>query len=469
MSGSAPDWAALQHGISGEVLLPGSDGYERARTPFIAGFADLEPQAVVRCAAPEDVVEVIAVARRHGIHTATRSGGHSFAGYSSTTGIVIDVTPMHSVVAANGVAQVGAGARLGEMYERLLADGVTVPSGTCPSVGIGGITLGGGHGILGRSYGLTLDHLLGAQVVLADGHVAECDERHHADLLWALRGAGAGHLGVVTAFTFRTRPASSMTNFRLVWPQAHAAATVAAWQRWAPYGPDALVADLTLSVTGDLGAGLQAEVCGAMLGSEREACTLLDDLVSRAGSDPSAGSYTEMSFLDTIRYQAGAGGPDGQPGPPAPGQVAGRGFRFTKSGFFDRPLPGEAVAALVGSLTRQPRPGQDRSVVLAPWGGAYSRQTPDATAFAHRDQLFLLEHLALLPPDASVPDQRAAHDWMRGSWDTVGAWASGRVYPNFPDPGLQDWGRAYHGENHPRLLDVKARYDPDGVFRSRNH
>jgi FAD/FMN-containing dehydrogenase len=119
-------------------------------------------------------------------------------------------------------------------------------------VGIGGLTLGGGHGILGRAYGLTLDHLIGAQVVLADGRVAVCDDHHDGDLFWALRGAGAGNFGVVTSLTFRPRPApASMANFHLAWPHEQATAVIAAWQRWAPAGPGELAADLELAAAAD--------------------------------------------------------------------------------------------------------------------------------------------------------------------------------------------------------------------------
>jgi len=215
--------------------------------PFIAGSGEPQPQAVVRCHGPEDVAEVIAFAREHGIGIAVRSGGHSFAGYSSTSGIVIDLTPQRSVVLTGGVAKVGAGARLGELYDALLPHGLAIPAGTCPSVGIGGLTLGGGHGILGRMYGLTLDHLTGARVVLASGRVVDCDEGDHADLFWALRGAGSGNFGVVTSFTFRPRPAPRMTSFRLVWPYSRAAAVVAAWQDWTAGGPGELAADLALT------------------------------------------------------------------------------------------------------------------------------------------------------------------------------------------------------------------------------
>jgi FAD/FMN-containing dehydrogenase len=462
---AGPDWQGLQRGISGQVLLPGSEAYQRARPPFTAWFDDLEPQAVVRCAAPQDAAEVIAFARRHGLGTATRSGGHSFAGSSCTRGIVIDVTPMSSVFVADGVAQVGAGVRLGDLYQRLGAHDLTVPAGTCPSVGVGGLTLGGGHGILGRAWGLTLDHLLGAQVVLADGRVVVCDEHHHPDLFWALRGAGAGNFGVVTSFSFQPRPAPRMTNFHLAWSYAHAVAVVAAWQRWAPQGPEQLAADLALSVTGEPAADPAVEVYGAVLGSERDATQLLEELVARVGADPLNHACRQLSYRDTTRFQAERSGATTQPAPPPQAQAARGGCRFTKSEFFDRPLPSQAIAALLDNLAKRRRPGQDRSVEFAPWGGAYRRRSPRATAFAHREQLFVLEHLSSVGPGASGQDKRAAHQWVRRSWACMHPWGSGRVYPNFPDPELDNWGWAYYGENYPRLRQVKARYDPDAVFR----
>jgi FAD/FMN-containing dehydrogenase len=461
---AGPDWEGLRRGISGQVVLPGSDAYEWARPPFTAWFDDLQPQAVVRCAAPEDAAEVIAFARRHRLHTATRSGGHSFAGFSSTRGIVIDVTPMSSVVLTDGAVEVGAGVRLDDLYERLLQHNLTVPAGTCPSVGVGGLTLGGGYGILGRAYGLTLDHLLGTQVVLADGRLVDCDEHHHPDLFWALRGAGAGNFGVVTSFTFSPRPAPRMTNFHLTWSYAHAAAVVAAWQRWAPHGPDELAADLVVTATGDLAAEPSVEVYGAVLGTQRDTAELLDDLVAHLGADPLADWSEELSYRGTVRYQA-APSATGLVAQTPRGQPARQGHRFTKSEFLDRPLPSQAITALLDNFAKRRTPGQDRSLGFAPWGGAYNRRSPQATAFAHRDQLFLLEHLIVVHPRAAGEDKRAALQWVRRSWASVHPWGSGRVYPSFPDPDLDDWGRAYYGEHYPHLRKVKARYDPDDVFR----
>src|SRR5919108_499164 len=164
-------WEPLQRAIEGDVAPPGSPAYEAGRRTFNARFHSVEPQAIVSCASPHDVSETIAFVRRHGLDVAVRSGGHGFAGHSSTRGVLIDVTPMRSVSVSGGVATVGAGARLGEVYEGLQEHGLAIPAGTCPTVGVAGLTLGGGLGILGRTYGVTSDHLLRAEIVLADGRV----------------------------------------------------------------------------------------------------------------------------------------------------------------------------------------------------------------------------------------------------------------------------------------------------------
>jgi FAD/FMN-containing dehydrogenase len=213
-----------------EVLRPDSEGYEAARKPAIARFHDVRPAAVVRCRGAAEVTGAIALAREEGLPIAVRSGGHCFAGRSSTDGVVIDVAPMDAVAVADGEATIGAGARLGAVYEALDAHGVTIPAGCGTEVGVSGLVLGGGVGLLGRIYGLTSDRLLAAEVVLADGRTVTCDADTHADLFWALRGAGAGGFGVVTALRFATLPAPpEATRVHTVWPAAAAAAVTAAW------------------------------------------------------------------------------------------------------------------------------------------------------------------------------------------------------------------------------------------------
>jgi FAD/FMN-containing dehydrogenase len=458
-------WEAFQAVITGQVALSGSPPYEELPKPFNARFHEVRPQAVVLCASPRDVSETIAFARRHKLETAIRSGGHCFAAYSSTRGIVIDVSPMRSVSVSGRVATVGAGALLGDVYEALQEHDLTIPAGTCPPVGVAGLTLGGGMGILGRKYGVTSDHLIGAQIVLADGRSIECDETHHGDLFWALRGAGPGNFGVVTSLVFRTIAVPSVTNFHLAWPHSRAVAVIEAWQRWAPTGPDELAASLKVTATGAIDQLASVDVYGALLGSESEAIALLDELVVRAGSAPSSVSHSHMSFLETRRFWADLGADDSEARRGPHVEVAQHPYLSSKSEFFGRPLPTEAIVALVQAFSTGRAPGESRELDFMPWGGAYNRVPADATAFVHRDELFQLKHAVVVDSRASTSEKDAAHRWVGRSWGSVHPWGSGRVFQNFADPDLVDWPNAYYGTNLERLASIKMRYDPDDFFR----
>jgi len=421
----------------------------------------------VRCATPADVSETISFARRAGLRTAARSGGHCFAGRSSTAGIVVDVTPMRSVSVSGGVATVGAGARLDDVYDALDAHGLTIPAGCGPSVGIAGLTLGGGLGILGRKYGLTSDQLLAAQVVLADGRVVECDEHHDEELFWALRGAGGGNFGVVTSLTFNTIRAPDATAFHLTWPHTRAAALIDAWQAWAPAAPDELAASLLLTASGDIDRPPVVNVFGAMLGTEAETTELLDQLVARAGVDPASVLSKHASYWETKRHLAEHGPGDDRLEQSSLGLAPRQGHDFSKSEYFGRLLPTEPIAALVENLLEGRVAGQSRELDFTPWGGAYNRVRADATAFVHRDEHFLLKHAVVVDPDAPAAEREAARRWLARSWALVRPWGSGRVYQNFPDPDLKDWAQSYYGANYDRLVRIKARYDPGNVFRFR--
>jgi FAD/FMN-containing dehydrogenase len=436
--------------LAGTVLVPGAPGYESARKPAMARWHHVRPRAVVLCAGATDVAETLAFARRAGVHVAVRSGGHCFAGRSSTPGIVIDVTPMSSVSVAGAVATVGAGTRLADLYDALDEHGVTIPAGCGPTVGIAGLTLGGGLGILGRKHGLTCDRLVAAQVVLADGRVVDCDEERHADLFWALRGAGAGQFGVVTSLVFETVPAPAATIFHLTWPTGDAAAAIEAWQDWAPDAPDELNASLRLA--GD--DALVVHLFGVMLGAESDAVELLDGLVARVGADPRSASHRQLPYRAAKQALVGLGEAE-EPEPDRPRLM------FSKSEFFRRPLPAHTIAALVRALCHGRGHGESRELNFTPMGGAYNRVPADATAFAHRHERYVLEHVLVADPDAPA----VGRQWVARSWAMAHPWGSGRVYPNFPDPDLADWADAYYGANYERLRRVKRAYDPDGLFR----
>ena len=449
-------WQVLTAALEGDVVLPGSPRYDEVRRPQIPRFDDVRPQAVVQCRTPEDVVEAIAFARDSGIAVAVRSGGHDFAGRSSGPGMVLDLTPMHFVEVSDGLATVGPGLRLGDLYPALAQHEVTIPAGCGATVGIGGQALGGGLGLLGRSRGLTSDQLVAAEVVLADGRVVECDEQRHEDLFWALRGAGARGVGVVTRLVLRTVPEPAVTSFHLEWPSERASALIAAWQEWSPTGPDELAASLLVTVGGEAAADPVVHLFGSMIGSEIETAALLDEFVSVAGADPASSERAHMRYGSLKNYLAERGGPgdqedeDGRP--------------YMKSEFFREPLPAGAVEALVELFVRGRRPGEARKLDFMPWSGAYNRVPEDATAFPHREELFLLEHSVVVPAGFDAAATEAARAWLSDSWELVHPSGSGGVYANFPDPDIRDEHRAYWGGNLERVRRVKEKYDPERVF-----
>ncbi|WP_045313186.1 FAD-binding oxidoreductase [Lentzea aerocolonigenes] len=377
--------------------------------PVLPRYQHIRPLAVVRCHTPHDVANALAHARETGVHITPRGGGHCFAGRSSTTGIVLDLSPVNDVSVHDGLATIGAGATLAEVYAGLDRHGLTLPAGCGPTVGIAGLTLGGGLGLLGRRYGLTSDRLRAAQVVLPDGRTIDCSDDQEPDLFWALRGAGGGQFGVVTKLTFEPVPAEPTTRFLLTWPRSRAAEILRKWQEIAPDAPDELSANLKISAR-------EVTLFGAGTPGD-----FLD--LAPATADIGTMPYVELkqSFDDL-------------------GDLAGE--VTSRSHFFRRPIP---AAALPDA------PGQELN--FTPMGGAYNRTPPAATAFVHRAERFLVEHAGT---DA---------DWVHRTWTDLHEHSSGRVYPNFPDPFLDDPLPAYHGENLQRLGEIKRHYHPAGLLR----
>src|SRR6201996_9114928 len=262
---AAPDWASLQAGIQGTVVLPSAANYSLVAPVFNSAYDATLPQAVVRCAGASDVVAALAFARTNQLAVTARSGGHGYTGNSASTGMVIDVGAMNAITVDNGTATIGAGAKLVDVYDQLSSQGVCIPSGTCPTIGIAGITQGGGIGVVDRAYGLTCDNLISAQVVLADATIVTCDAGTHSDLFWALRGGGGGNFGIVTSLTFNTFATSDLTNFSAEFAWTDAAAVIAAWQSWPQTLPDAVWSGLVLQTTQTASPAI--EVSGTFIGS----------------------------------------------------------------------------------------------------------------------------------------------------------------------------------------------------------
>jgi hypothetical protein len=366
-------------------------------------------------------------------------------------GVVLDLSGLDCIrVADDGVATIGAGVRLEQAYAALHSRGRTLPAGCGPTVGIAGLTLGGGIGLLGRTYGLTCDRLVGARVVLADGSIVDCDDNHEPDLFWALRGAGGGQFGVVTSFRFDTVPEPVSTRIQAHWPSLapdQLADLVTAWQTWAPDAPDELTANLSLQ--SDPGEPTKATLFGASTLGEVSTRQLLRQLIDTTAA-PTATielrgglpfSRLKQTFAETDPRDS----------------AAERRVRI-RSEFFSTALADSTLASLLTHLLTclgeaTPRDPHRRQLTFTAMSGSYNAVAEDATAFAHRGERFLLEHIA----DAADP-------WVDRSWATAHVDGSGRVYPNFPDLALDDWAVAYHAGNRTRLASVKRAYDPQRLF-----
>ena len=441
-----PDWPALRAKLPGGLVLPGEAGYPAAAQVYNPLFDSRKPAAVARCTRPADVQACVDVAAKARMPIAARSGGHSYAGYSNPDkALVVDLHPMSGVdVRPDGTAVVGAGTRLIDVYAGLANAGRCLPAGSCPTVGIGGLTLGGGIGVLARKYGLTCDKLVSAQVVTADGALVTASAEQEPDLFWALRGGGGGNFGIVTSFTFATEPAPALTVFSLRF-EGGAADVLGAWQSWVADLPDEMWTNCVLSAGSPPSVRVGGCFVGSVAGCERQ--------LARLGLSASSRFVTGKSYLDAMRYFGGCSQRSvAQCHPQAEGGALGRESFVASSRILAKPVDPAAVVAVLDG-----RSGLD--LLLDSLGGAVSRVAPDATAFPHRTALASAQIYANTGAGRAAASRQVAE--VR---DGLGALAGAHGYVNYVDPGLPDWANAYYGANLPRLRKVAGTYDPDGVF-----
>lgn len=463
---SVADLPDLAASLAGSVVLPEDPEFPNLRRMFHSRPGEeVVPQAVIRCAGLDDVVAGLGFARAQRLPFAVRSGGHSFADLCTTDGLLIDLGQMSSVEFDGATVTAGPGIRLGRLAEKLAEHRRMVQCGWNPLVAVAGAVLGGGYGAFCRRYGLGCDQLQAAQVVLADGRVVWADEQREPELFWALRGAGWGSFGVVTALVLRTLPVPRVATFVHHWPWREVTRVIDAWQRWAPEAPDEINAELVLQRT-DPAEEPRVTLFGTVIGSAAEARPALAEFLDRLGGDELE-ELTELSPRVAPCRHTYAGAPVMSTLPPALPPDYRPYLRVVRSEFFAQPMPLEAIEALVSTFAADPPPGQYQELELIPWGGAIGRVPPESTAFVNRTPRFMIGHHGFLTGRAGAQEQAAVHGWVSRSWHAVHRWAAGAVYPNYPDLDLEPdaWAEAYHGANLPRLREVKARYDPEDVFR----
>jgi FAD/FMN-containing dehydrogenase len=437
----------LAGAVKGRVVERGASDYDEARALFNA-MIDKHPAAIAYCTDEADVSAAVQFARDRGLRIAVRCGGHNGAGLGSVDGgLVIDLSSMNEVTvdAAARMARVQGGARFGDVDAATHEHGLAVPAGIISTTGVGGLTLGGGVGHLSRGCGLTIDSLVAARVVLADGSIVDADAERESDLFWALRGGG-GNFGVVTQFSFRAHPVSSVQAGPVLYDLADAADVLRWYREFLPAQPRALTGFFAFL----------AVPPGPPFPEELHLRNVCGVVWCYAGEDDSPALREARSFGKPLL--------DGVAPVPLPAwnsafdAVYSAGDQWYWRGEFVKEIPDAAVEKHVefGEL-----PTWKSTMHLYPIDGAPSEIGGDETAWAYRDAVWA-QVVAGVDPDPANAD--AIRTWAVDYSDAIRPHSLGTGYVNFQMQEDGDRVKAMYGPNYDRLARVKAHYDADNVF-----
>ncbi|MBF6047106.1 FAD-binding protein [Streptomyces sp. NRRL B-1677] len=469
-TGGGVDWSELGRRLSGNLVLPSDSGYERARKLYSGQFDGIRPQAVAYCRGEADVRTTLAFAQDHGLPLVPRSGGHSFGGYSTGEGIVLDLSRLNTVaLTPRNTVVMGAGTQQVDALTALSPRGVVVAGGNCPGVCPGGFVPGGGLGWQTRKFGMACDRLVSARIVLADGRTVTASAAENPDLFWATRGGGGGNFGVITSLELRPTDVPTLVTYNLTWPWEAAQRVVEAWQHWIIGGPRDLGAALAVQWP-DAGKGAPVVVVtGAWLGAADALDPVLDSLVASVGRAPATRSARRMSAHDAMMAQYGCAELSPEQchtvGYSPEAALPRQNFSIDRNRLFSAAIPARGVEQILEAFAAGPRAGQFRFLSFFALGGAANRPDRSTTAYVHRDTEFYLGFsIALNKPDYSHEDEAAGRAWAARGLHTLDPYSNGESYQNFIDPELADWKTAYYAENYGRLTAVKRAYDPHRFF-----
>jgi FAD/FMN-containing dehydrogenase len=438
---------SLRASIAGRVITTADPDYDAARAVLFGAF-DARPAAIARVTGPDDVAHTIGVARECRLELAVRSGGHSAAGHSTTDGgLVIDLRELKDLdIDVDGrTAWAGTGLTAAEYTTATAEHGLATGFGDTGSVGIGGITLGGGVGYLSRLHGLTIDSLLAAEVVTADGRVLQVDEDSHPDLFWAIRGGG-GNFGVATRFRFRLHPLEQITGGMLITPAT----------------PETVAGFIAAAEAADEAMGTIANVmnCPPMpfVPEEHHGSLVIMGMLCWAG-DPAEGERAVAPFRELATPLADMVAAMSYPGMYPPHDPEYHPTAVALTSFTDH--IGRAEAEII--LDRLAASDASmRAAQLRVLGGAIARVPVEATAYAHRKSRIMVNVAAFYDGEADRPAKEAWVTELSGALDQGDAAA----YVNFlADEGEARLRAAYPGATWDRLAAIKSRYDPENLFR----
>ena len=416
-----------------------------------------------------DIGTCLAFVRKFGVKFAARSGGHSYAGYSSSTGLIIDVENLKGVQISGHDRERGRGHPADRLLQRARRQGPGHPRRLLPDRR---------HRRPGARRRRRRDRPR-VRADLRQAGVAEHRHRRrqgaeasaseHSDLYWACRGGGGGNFGIATWFQFDTVPAPSPVLFFLSWPWSKAAKVIAAWQSWAPNAPDALWSNLHLAAAPG-GHTPTIQVGGCYLGSITGAHNLIEQLYGKVGSNATGYFLNQYSYLNAMLFEAGCR--NGLTACHLPWYQSGgtltRQPQFAKSDYFSRPLSSAGIATLLREITAlqsvRGAAGGVGGIAFDALGGQVNRVSPTATAFVHRNALFGAQYTTDWTNGAAAAGINNQHAWLRSFWAAMRPYANGQAYQNYIDPDLTNWSQAYYAQNYPRLQTVKRTYDPTRLF-----
>lgn len=446
------DFEAFGKILRGSLIRRGDTDYDKARKLY-NGMIDKRPLLIARCVDVGDVIAAVNFGRDRKLPVAIRCGGHNGPGFGSVDGgLVIDVSPIKGVRVDPfaRTARVGAGCTQGDMDHATGAFGLAVPAGIISTTGVAGLTLSGGHGYLSRKYGLTIDNLLEADVVLADGSFVVASKDTNPDLFWALRGGG-GNFGVVTSFVFRLYPVGSVFAGPIVWDQAHAECILKRYRDFLPDAPEELGAFVGLKKIPS-SAPFPPELWGQRIcllmscyaGTEKEGRSALSPLLDGLPAP-------HFNWMGTMPYSSVQCMFDA---------LYPEGMQWYWKGDFVKSLPD---AAIVKHLEHAAMTPSEMSLMhLYPIDGAVRRIARSETAWSCRDATW---SMVIAGIDHNPQQAGPVRRWAKAYWEAVHPFNEDGAYPNFM---MDDEGetrlKATYSENYPRLAALKKKFDPNNLF-----
>ncbi len=440
-------WKQLAMQLRGGVLRPFDAPYAETARPDNLRYAGILPAGIAQCLDAEDVGAAIGWCREYRVPLITRAGGHSYAGFSTTTGLMIDVRALKSTRynPATQEVTVQGGALNSDVYAALRAARRTITHGRCPSVGAAAFLLGGGIGFNMRRNGLACDAVTQTDIVLADGTLKR-GIKSGDDLYWACRGGGGGNFGINTSFTMKTIAADRVTVFQLVWQGASVALGEALMQSLHA-APDTLGSRVSFRANQ---GRVDIDLLGQLRGSRAEVLEILAPALRLARP-------YEMKIEADVDYWDGQDFLHEDPLPT---------YYQERSAYIPDQFPAQFLAQGFEHLRRAPSTGGTRDLRFFQTGGKINTVADDATAFVHRSNHWLMV-VGLYwdaATNANEPLLRSAHDWQNQFYQAMLPATDRMAYQNFPDPSLTDWRAAYYGKNFKKLHDIKTAVDPAQVF-----